>query len=107
MEHLFTPPAEGLPNVGPPWMQPLDLVEGTIYLRGENIYIRVHRTVLELHSPIFQKILGENPALAADSRKPPTLQLPFSDTDLIHYTNALYNRDRCAERAGSYVREIY
>lgn len=103
MEHLFTPPAEGIADIVPPWMEPLDLVEGTIYLRGRDVYIRVHRTVMELHSPVFRNILKENPAMAADTRKPPTLHLPFSDADLIHYTNAMYNRDRYATRAFSSV----
>lgn len=106
-EHLFTPPPDSLADITPPWMQPLDLVEGTIYLRGKDAYIRVHRTVLEMHSPIFRRILGENPGRPADIRKPPTLHLPFSDTDLIHYTNVMYNRDRYAASALSYVRAVY
>lgn len=95
-EALFTPPAEDIAQLAPPWMQPLDLAEGTIYLRGKDVFIRVHRTVLELHSPIFRRILEENPPMASDVRKPPTLKLPFSDTDMIHYTNAIYNRSRYA-----------
>lgn len=77
-------------------MEPLDLAEGTIYLRGKDVYIRVHRTVLELNSPVFRRIFYENAALAGDTRKPPTIHLPFADTDLIHYSNAIYNRDRYA-----------
>lgn len=89
-QHLFTPPAD----ITPPWMEPLDLAEGTIYLRGKDVYIRVHRSVLELNSPVFRCILDENVALPGDTRKPPTIHLPFGDTDLIHYSNAIYNRDR-------------
>lgn len=68
-----------------------DFKEGNIVVAGPRVQIRVHRTVLSLHSGFFRRILTLHPEGSDDNEKPPTVQVSQTDTDIIHYANAIYN----------------
>ncbi|KAF9455480.1 hypothetical protein BDZ94DRAFT_1366452 [Collybia nuda] len=73
---------------------PLFFQDGNIILKSQNVGIRVHRSVLEMHSRTLKTIFENNPTCPADSRSPPTLFIDVTDWDLVHYINAVYNRSR-------------
>lgn len=74
-----------------------DIVQGNIVLVGSRVRIRVHRSVLMLHSEFFRRILALHPGDNEDSRRPPTLHLRQRDADLIHYVGAVYNVKECVQ----------
>lgn len=68
----------------------VDLPEANIMIAGSRVQVRVHRSVLVLNSDFFREVLTQHPPAACDSDSPPILRLTLGDSDIVHYSNAIY-----------------